>query len=312
MAGSGRAHLVGKLPSLAEYVDRLDGEEPERTFGDVLDRAGGYAAHEGGARWCAAYDGGGALGFLFRPSMRAPRAILGTMTPSQDSVGRRYPLMAVATLTDDVLSPGMAFLPAAASSFLGGLGSALRDARATGRADVAAQALAQLAAPEPADVKRTADDFARWIETPGLVPKLWKSLFPRGRAEDALAAMQAVSRFGGYVHLGAGECRYIRCPLGRGGGAAASFWLSALMRAAGGDEMISSAFWSLEGDGTLFVVFARQPPIDFWLRLWMDDRRDTVGATIDGEPPASALAAAIRSKDARINDVLERLSAGGS
>jgi type VI secretion system ImpM family protein len=305
MAGTGRAHLVGKLPSLPEYVGQLGEDDPERTFGDMLDSAAGYAAHEGGSRWCAAYDGAGALGFVFRPSPNARSVLLGAVVPSQDSVGRRYPLMAVTVFDGDAI----AYLPAAASSFVGRLGAALSGARATARADVAAQPLAQIAAPEQADVRHAADDFARWIEEPGLLPKIWKALFPQGRAEDALRAMFAASQLGALTQKSDdGGTRYLRCPLGRGGAAAASFWLSVFVRAAGGEQMISSAFWSLEGEGTLFVVFARQPSIDFWLRLWTHDQRDMIeAASIERSDPNEALARAVRSKDARIKDVLESL-----
>jgi hypothetical protein len=156
--------------------------------------------------------------------------------------------------------------------------------------------------PERADVARASEDFSAFAERPGLIPKLWKDLFPRGRADDASRAMLAASR------ISSEEACYLRCPLGGGGAAAASFWLSVLARGCGGEEAISCAFWSLDPDGALFAVIAREPPIDFWLRLWSPESKDAIGASADGCPSSAALEAAVRSRDGRISALLEHLA----
>ena len=262
-AAGTRARFYGKLRSDPEFLGRLDGEEPDLSFGDWLDRGMGYAYHEGKTRWRSAYDAGPTHAFLYRTQATATRALIGAMAPSQDSVGRAFPVVALTTVPLSGPS-ALACLPIGGETFLVDAGAALRDARASASTAHVTSALPEILLPTGAALEEALGDFGAWSARAALLPKLWKALFPRDRADAALRVIAALLseartlRSEGAVHAR----RYVRLPLGTGGGAAASFWLHVIERIAG-ETSVPVATWSLTLDGGLFVVLAKEPPVDF-------------------------------------------------
>jgi type VI secretion system ImpM family protein len=316
VAASTRARFYGKLRSDPEYLGRLDGEEPDISFGDWLDRGMGFAYHEGKSRWRAAYDAGAIQGFVYRTHATAGRALTGVLAPSQDSFGRAFPIVAVTTIALDAPS-ALASLPVGGETFAADAGAALRDARALASTTPVTSALPEIPLPNDAALEEALGDFGECIARSGLVAKLWKALFPRDRAEAAVRVIAALVTATRTLRSepGGDARRYVRLPLGTGGSAAASFWLHLLDRIAG-ENTVPVATWSLTPDGALFAVLGKEPPVDFLLRLWtasFDDDQTIDAARLRSEAISDSslplgLARAARAPDSRIADLLECLA----
>jgi type VI secretion system ImpM family protein len=295
--GRPSARVYGKVRTNPEYVGRLSGADPDESFADWLDRATGFAYHEGKSRWEGAYKTGATHGLLFRASTDATATLLATVIPSQDSVGRAFPLMTVTSVTD----ASIAYLPVSAHrGFFSAGAGALRDARRAGSLAPATAILPSLESPGPTELADATTDFTAWQEGP--VTKLWKALFPRDRAVGARRALEKLTACAAAARADRG---YARLPLGSGGGAAACFWLHVLGKLTGdGGRSISIASWSLEADGALSVALAREPPVDFWLKLWLEEPA-VPPPSRPGPQLSAAMDHVLRSPEARIRDLLD-------
>jgi type VI secretion system protein ImpM len=302
--------FYGKLRSHPEYLGRLSGDDTDVSFEDWLDRSVGFAYHEGKSPWRAAYDAGCLYSFVYRTKATSTPALAGALAPSQDSVSRAFPIVTVTTVSAEG-DEAMACVPVAGEAFFTRCAAVLGDARASGVVDHVTHALPELPLVEPSAIEGTAADFAEWSARPGVLAKAWKSLFPRGRANEAARVIAALIETVERLRTSDAR-RYVRLPLGGGGAAAAALWLHVLARAV--PARIAVAAWSESRDPTLFVALGHEPPVDFLLRLWSADLRsvDTLDARApsDGWPEvglSASLSQVLASRDASVRDLLSAI-----
>lgn len=129
MPALGPLALFGKVPAQGDFVRVRAGDPVAQGLARWLEEASEVAGRAGVAA-------GGPIRFLLRP-LGGPRALLGALAPSQDRVGRRFPLAIFAPLADPDLASAWPALPAAARPFLDGVCALLAEAAALGPADLA-------------------------------------------------------------------------------------------------------------------------------------------------------------------------------
>jgi hypothetical protein len=238
------------------------------------------------------------------------------MTPSQDSVGRAFPLLAVTTVPAEA-GTSIACAPVAGVEFFLGSEAALGDARASGVVSHATHALPTLPSIEADALTAASVDFRSWSAETKLVHKLWKDLFPRRRGTAALSVLGALVDAGADLRESGGARHYVRLPLGSGGPAAASFWLHVLSAVAGA-ERVAVVAWTRSSGGTVLAALGGEPPVDFLLRLWLAERRspDTVdGVRVDNAGSAdpqlpATIANVVTSRESSVDDLLSALARG--
>jgi type VI secretion system protein ImpM len=140
MAPLGAPGLFGKLPGQGDFVRVRAGEPAAQELARWLEEASEAAGRAG-------VTGGGPVRFLLRPG-GGPRALIGALAPSQDRVGRRFPLAVFAPVEDPALGAAWPALPAAARPFLDAACGLLAESPGLAAADLPAR-LAALPPPGP-------------------------------------------------------------------------------------------------------------------------------------------------------------------
>jgi type VI secretion system protein ImpM len=186
--------LYGKVPAHGDFVRR---GLPSSFVGpwDAWLRAGVTAARDHlGAHWTTAWDGAPAWRFALPPGACGPDAAAGVMVPSQDQVGRRFPIMLAALLPPGAPMPDADWYDAVEATAMAGLaGRADADAlvaamRLPGEALTALPFALPSAIPAAAVVRRE-DDAPHW--TAGEAPRpLSTSADP---VDDGLALLSAAA-----------------------------------------------------------------------------------------------------------------------
>lgn len=140
--------LFGKVPAHGDFVRRGLPSSFVTPWDEWLQAGMSLAREALGARWQAAWDSAPAWRFALPAGVCGPDAVAGVMLPSEDTVGRRFPITLAALLPRGAAPPVAAWFDALEGAALAG-----RD----GRAD--ADALAA-AIPPPGDLVLPLPAFA--------------------------------------------------------------------------------------------------------------------------------------------------------
>ncbi|WP_394831745.1 type VI secretion system-associated protein TagF [Pendulispora rubella] len=257
------ASVYGKLRSSPEFLGSLPGDAGTDWL-DWLDRANGMASMDDA--WLGAFHMGEAHGFTFRRTA-STRGILGAITPSQDSFGRPFPLMVVASTGEDVVSRALSYVPVAGHVFFRTASDVLRDARRAASPDHLSS-VSKLEPPDGSAISVAGEEFNHWATRPGVLVKAWRGVFPRRGARGSLPVLTALAKLRDEPSHPTPS--YARFPLGAGGAAAASFWLR-LLACFVPESRIAMACWDMRPHGDLFVAIGAETPLESWLRLWLPD-----------------------------------------
>lgn len=99
------AGIVGKIPALADYVERGVPHWFAHPWSAWLDRVMGEGAAAFGARWKRLFAVSPPWGFAVPAGVLGPVACVGLMLPSSDRIGRAFPLtLIVGPVGPDVLA----------------------------------------------------------------------------------------------------------------------------------------------------------------------------------------------------------------
>jgi type VI secretion system protein ImpM len=246
---SGEAGVFGKIPAQGDFV-RLNASTPAALAFDVflqdgldaLRRAGGALVPE-------------PVRFAFFDAS-SKTGLYGVFAPSQDAVGRAYPLSVFAGLREGA---ALAEVPIAGRGFLDAAAELLALGATLSSADLCAQARA-LEVPSlgeeggaRAALRRTLNDTgAAW---------LWGTLFPDAAATDSVAyALRTLKAACDAVRVRppAGPGIVLDCPAPSL--QAALFWLALCEARLGWRGASPSFFWSANGGGRMLVALGPPPP----------------------------------------------------
>lgn len=276
--------LFGKIPSSGDFVRLGWSNETTRALEEWLHRGVEHAHERQGNGWKRTFQSGTMYAFVMRSPAVEGALLGGVISPSQDSVGRAFPL-AIFTALDPATPPHVH--PMALGSFLEE--AAALAGRAAGLAATELDAAAHsLGGPEdPLPYANAYDWWARGTR----VAQLWDSVF--GSAHDLSAPTRALATL--LEAIGPLRDRPIgtsplslRVPLGRGGVHSAMFWVDVVCSAMRWTQTTPTSFWTFDGyRGDILIQFGRTPVSSF-KELWAPDPRndhvvDLLGTSPTGE-----------------------------
>ncbi|HEX3343182.1 MAG TPA: type VI secretion system-associated protein TagF, partial [Polyangiaceae bacterium] len=227
--------VFGKTPRMGDFLRVGTGGPAGEALEQWVEQGLGTAETRRGRYWPSLYGAGAPYAFIFRPPRASPtrETLVGVIKPSVDSVGRRFPLVVYATALPRPNVPWPHVLPIALGDFFDAAATLLMEAdNVTGIADMQA-ALTRLMPPRLADADRSAQEYEAWAGTT-LLTHAFNVVYGEEQAMSVPRALhtilEAIGPFRGEespaTKLG------LRLPLGRGGIAAAAFWLDTVRRVA--------------------------------------------------------------------------------
>ena len=257
---------IGKFAKHAEYL-RAPAGELLGSFDSWLNEGFDLAHERFGTAWQGMFQMGIPHGFLWRfGESVSTDCFCGVVAPSQDSVGRHYPLAVGARLSHALFARTPHAAPLALGQFLDGAYATISEARAglLSRAELG-ERLQSTLAPSEETFARAESDYAAWCRaTPAAFG--WSGLFPGPDPLNAArSAIEHLAAAGARARAD-GAALAARLPVGPTPAGATALWLDVL-RHVWGASAISSALWAVY-DGALFVA-AGTPAPDLVGCLWM-------------------------------------------
>ena len=276
---------IGKFARHPEYL-RARGDALLETFDSWLSEGFDLAADRFGTAWRGMFQMGIPHGVLWHAGGEEgdpAEWFCGVLAPSQDSVGRQYPLAVGARISHPPFAQSVHTAPLAVGGLLDVAYATISEARG---ALLSRQELDErLRAIEPpgSDAFTRAEmEYAEWCaSTPADVG--WSALFP---SDDPVATARTA-----IGHLTAAVARprvVLRLPIGAAPAGATALWLDVLRRVG---VPLSSAFWAVY-DGALLVTRGAPEPALVGC-LWMR------GAATESMLDLSDLHAPVRSSGVR-------------
>lgn len=256
---------IGKFASDAEYL-RARGDAAAETFDEWLSEGFDRAHERFGSAWKPMFQMGIPHGVLWRGPGHDPSWFCGVVAPSQDSIGRQYPLAVGVSLSGAMLQCGLQAAPLAVGALLDAAYAVVSEARAGSLTRGGLEeGLRSLPLPDGDALSSAAMQYADWSQStpPDMA---WGRVLRGGvsAAQRAVAVLRTARDRPGLV---------ARLPIGDSPAGATSLWIDVLLRLWGA-EALSSVFWALY-DGALLVTGGAPDPRVVGC-LWMRD------ATTDG------------------------------
>lgn len=261
----------GKLPFAGDFLRTAGYADTIQKFELFLTRAMEWAdGHRRGFR--EAYAAGGVQAFAYRmPSgTKDPSILVGVMKPSQDAVGRRFPI-AVALRAPLAPFEGSPFLlPLVFEPFLEHASEILlRSGHWRGLPDFQEE-INRIPPIELSMVATLANTYQGWLRA-GTIGEVWQALFgPTAHVMAPVAVstvVDATAPFRGRelppTPLG------VLLPIGEAGSTGAAFWLDAVARSARWSRTVPTYFWG--ASGSLLVQLGDDVPTTIAADLWCPD-----------------------------------------
>jgi type VI secretion system protein ImpM len=283
--GGSSTGLFGKIPAQGDFV-RLNASTPAALAFDVFLQESLEALRRAGAELVPE-----PVRFSFFDAA-SKTGIYGLFAPSQDAVGRSYPLSVFAALQGE----GVAVVPFAAHAFFDTAGDLLAAGAVLSSVELCARARA-LYPPGLVDGERQGmrrslhDTGAAW---------LWQTLFPDAPAEGMAYALRtlkaACDAVKGKPPTGPGIV--LDCPAPNK--QAALFWLALVDGRLGWQGASPSFFWSASGGGRMLIALG-PPPAVLLSFLARPDSQSNKRWPLTTAVPA-AREAAVRDLDAGVRE----------
>ena len=248
--------------------------EPPASLESWLQEGVALADANHGQGWHAAYALGSLAAYIFRPprSVQNAGALVGVLKPAVDSVGRRFPITIFDAWSDRSVVRSPHVLPILAGNFLDQVTDALFASEFVGaRGDM--QALLANIAPLTLDsVQSDVAAYDEWARRATL-EQAWGVVFGGDTSLAPVRAIhtivEALAPFRGQQSLSTKVG--IKLPLGRGGSAAAAFWLDIVRRVAQSEHEVRTSFWSFDGHTGFLLVQLGETPAHSLSDLWLPD-----------------------------------------
>jgi type VI secretion system protein ImpM len=258
----------GKVPKMGDFV-RVGGR-PLPSFEEWLENGMAWGEKRHAASWANVYSGGRMQSFMFRapPQAKESTLLAGVLKPSQDSVGRRFPIVVFARLPEKVVASWPHLLPlllgdfsdGAAKVALGGEDSATLTELVNGLA------LPHLE-PDGAD-----HEYTRWARGTHM-GTAWTSIYGHPDSDAPLKALHTIREAVAPIidHESPTTPISVKLPLGTGGAAAAAFWIDIVRRVARWHATVPSFLWSFDGRAGTILIHLGGASASSLAELWAAD-----------------------------------------
>lgn len=282
-ATAGVVGLYGKHPSAGDFL-RINAATPEvRQLDEWLS-----AAMEAGPRllptWDADFPSVSRLSFLFHnpDDSASTSALLGVMTASRDTGGRKFPLILFTYLDMAAAANGYAYV--AQEAFLVAATELLMQQPNMSRDELFARAQ-QLRAPDAQSLARAQQAQQAYLAGTNWIPAFstmfgLAALVQQGKALGTMRSVLGSLGGGPFPRYG------IRCPLGMDAAGNSGLWLG-LVNAALGNRVVPIMFWSPR---SLLVYFRRASNKSLAALLdpeWQDDNICDLSTAKTGDEQAN-------------------------
>jgi type VI secretion system protein ImpM len=262
----------GKIPCTGDFVRVRADAATASGFESWLERATAWAETRHGRRWQETRLDWPIHAFVYRPPRAADgkKILAGVIRPSHDSVHRAFPLTTFATIPRGLVERRPHALPLLLGDFLEGASEVLA---ASANIASAAQFNARVSQVRPPDLSDTRDqEYEAWTRSTSIAEAL-AAIFPDPRSSapaQALTTIMEALRPFREVESPVTTLA-IRVPLGRGGSAAAAFWIDIVRHVARWKATVPVCFWSFDGQRGSMLIQLGDPPPNSLAELWLPD-----------------------------------------
>ncbi len=264
----------GKVPRMGDFVRMRAHEEPTATFEGWIQEAMAYGENKRKDRWPAIYSGGAIHAFVFRSPKKARQQNLlsGVFKPSQDAVGRRFPVVIGASILEQTVAPGPHLLPLVLGDYFEEATSTLFNVDNVGSLSDFERAVDRIGPPRLDSAGSRSSEYQQWSSiTPTWTA--WSTVYGSEAARAPIHAIHTIreclATFRGQETLDTPLS--LRLPLGGGGVAAAAFWIDVVRRIARWNTTVPSFFLHFDGfTGSMLLQLGDTPPSSL-IELWEPD-----------------------------------------
>jgi len=279
----------GKVPAMGDFVRSPPASDEMTAFEAWLSRSMEFAELRIGAEWKRTFPQGAPHAFVFSGTVAGKQRglLAGVMVPSQDAVGRRFPIVVCSPLPLAALSSAPHAAPVLLSAFFRQAEGAARNA-----ALAASQSAFQTAiGTVPPPVVDRADDALRsydaWaLSTPA--GSTWSGVYAADGDRWAAHALRTIDEatrpYRGQE--APPQSLGVRLPLGEEPHFG-SMWLDVVRRAAGWKTSVPSFFFSLSRSNPKgLILLGAEPPFSVLADLWGPERDSDVVCDLAAGPYA--------------------------
>jgi type VI secretion system protein ImpM len=232
-SGGGYVGVFGKIPKMGDFVRVRANAEPMASFQSFIEQGMAYGEGKRGVGWASSYARGDIHAFVFRVPRAAKSAavLVGIVKPSNDSVGRKFPLVVFAPIVEKLVAAAPHLMPLALGEFLERATDVVLEAEHVGSAAELEARLGRVPPPQLESAAGTTREYENWTRMT-YVHSAWSAIYGEPASARPLHAIhtiiEALGPFRGQEPPTTPLS--VRLPLGVGGGAAAAFWLDIVRR----------------------------------------------------------------------------------
>lgn len=264
----------GKIPKAGDFVRAGFSNEVTRAFEEWLHKSVLYAHEKHGSAWKQPFVAGSMYAFAFRVPVAADRSglIAGVLQPSQDSVGRAFPLAIYAMVDDATAKEQPAALPLQLGEFLDQAAALAMDVSTLDASMLDARVRSM---PAPALLDDDGRAYRSWIHTTP-IDQLLQTVFGHGWSDRSLRTLSAIAdtalplrgRDASTTQLA------LRLPVGSLGVTTTCVWLDIIRAMARSENRVLTSFWFFDGHRGDLLVHLGRVHVSSMIELWMPDRRN--------------------------------------
>ncbi len=271
-AGQVELGAFGKIPSMGDFV-RV-GCKPLASFESWVESGMAQGEAKLKDRWPDVYAKGQLHGFVFRgsPTAKETQVMSGTIGPSFDAVGRRFPLIIFSSYSEKRAGHAGPLAPLFLGDFLADAAQTAREGTKLASGDALKERVSGISVPTFDSEASFTAEYTQWARaTPART--VWQSIYSDPDTDAPLAVLKAildsVSPFHGRENLT--TLLALRLPLGGAGPLVIAFWIDVVRRAAGWRHSVPTLFWSVDGKADSLLVQLGVTPPSALAELWSPD-----------------------------------------
>jgi len=264
----------GKIPRMGDFVRMRSTGEPLSSFEGWIVEAMASGEDRRGPQWASQYAAGSMYAFLFRApkAAKATSVLAGVLRPSQDAVGRKFPLVVCAPIVETAISRAPHLLPLVLGDFLEGATHALLSADAIASQQQFEDHVSRIPAPRFDAADHASNEYAQWTQMTPL-HTAWSSIYGEPYPPAVLHALytiiEAIAPFRGQE--APATPLSVKLPLGGGGVAAAAFWIDVVRSSARWRATVPTSFWHFDGASGSILIQLGETPTSSLVELWSPD-----------------------------------------
>jgi type VI secretion system ImpM family protein len=290
LAGGAFVGAFGKIPHMGDFVRVRANAEPVTSFHSWIEQGMAYGDAKRGQAWSQVYSAGQIHAFMYRVprTAKSPAVLTGIVKPSNDAVGRKFPLVVFSPVLEKVVAGGPHLMPLALGDFLERATDVVLEAeRMTSQQQLEAR-VSTVSPPQFDQAAHTTREYENWTRMT-YVPNAWLAIYGEANSSRPIHAIhtivEALGPFRGQESPTTPLS--IRLPLGVGGGAAAAFWIDIVRRVGRWRTTIPTCFWSFDGQSGTILIQLGDTPASSLAELWSPDAQSdyvcdlTSAASID-------------------------------